>query len=89
MANPSAARPQFRFYNVKAGIASNEISCIVEDRWGRIYAGSPHGIDQLDPCDDWRSHSPLLVRLASRMELGIRIVLAAAAIGGRRAISDE
>jgi signal transduction histidine kinase/ligand-binding sensor domain-containing protein len=47
--DPSGARPQFRFYNVKAGMASDEISCIVEDRWGRIYAGSPHGIDQLDP----------------------------------------
>jgi len=47
--HPSAAKPQFRFYGIEAGLSSNGISCIVEDQWGRIYAGSPHGIDQLDP----------------------------------------
>jgi signal transduction histidine kinase/ligand-binding sensor domain-containing protein len=47
--NPSAERPQFRFYGLDAGLSSIQISCIVEDRFGRIYAGSPHGIDQLEP----------------------------------------
>src|SRR5579871_1313482 len=47
--NPSAERLQFRFYGMEAGLSSNEISCITEDRWGRIYAGNPRGIDQLDP----------------------------------------
>jgi len=47
--DPSAERPQFRFYGLEAGLSSNQVSCIAEDRWGRIYVGSPHGIDRLDP----------------------------------------
>ena len=31
------------------GLSSNNVQCIVENRWGRIYFGSSRGIDRLDP----------------------------------------
>lgn len=32
-----------------AGLASQAIHCLTEDDWGRIYAGTPRGIDRLEP----------------------------------------
>jgi two-component sensor histidine kinase len=34
---------------VKEGLSSDQITCITEDQWGRIYIGTGIGIDRLDP----------------------------------------
>jgi ligand-binding sensor domain-containing protein/signal transduction histidine kinase len=38
-----------RTYDIASGLASNTILCLVEDKTGRIYAGTGKGVDRLDP----------------------------------------
>jgi signal transduction histidine kinase len=49
MDDPAAESPRIARWTVREGLASNNVTCITEDGWGRIYFGSGHGIDQLDP----------------------------------------
>ena len=46
--DPNADRPHFVAYTTRNGLASNQATCVAEDRWGRIYIGTGHGIDRLD-----------------------------------------
>ncbi len=46
--DPAAPEPRFVRYGLTDGLASDEVSCITEDRFGRIYFGTRHGVDQLD-----------------------------------------
>jgi signal transduction histidine kinase len=34
---------------IKDGLSSNNVSCLTEDDWGRLYLGSGRGVDRLDP----------------------------------------
>lgn len=36
-------------FTTSDGLSTNSIRCLTEDRWGRIYLGTPRGIDRLDP----------------------------------------
>ena len=45
----AAGVPHFVKYTVREGLASNNVRCLTEDRWGRIYAGTVRGVDRLDP----------------------------------------
>lgn len=45
----AADRPHFEIYNAGRGMASNVVTCLVEDPRGRIYAGTGKGVDRLDP----------------------------------------
>jgi signal transduction histidine kinase/ligand-binding sensor domain-containing protein len=56
--NPSAEHPQLTWYTTSAGLSSNEIRCISEDRLGRIYLGDNRGVDRLDPVAPARSSEP-------------------------------
>lgn len=47
--DPGAAVPSFRAYTRQAGLASDSITALAEDRAGRIYAATGFGIDRLDP----------------------------------------
>jgi ligand-binding sensor domain-containing protein/two-component sensor histidine kinase len=47
--DPTAAHPQLFTYSVTDGLSSNKVWCLVEDQWGRIYAGTNLGLDRLDP----------------------------------------
>jgi ligand-binding sensor domain-containing protein/two-component sensor histidine kinase len=47
--NPTSDRPQLMRYTTEEGLSSNEIRCITEDRFGRIYVGTNHGVDRVDP----------------------------------------
>jgi ligand-binding sensor domain-containing protein/signal transduction histidine kinase len=47
--DPSQERPAFVHYTVKEGLSTDQITCITEDQWGRIYVGTGIGIDRLDP----------------------------------------
>ncbi len=45
----NADRLQFVKYTTAEGLSSNDVFCITEDRFGRIYLGTGRGIDRLDP----------------------------------------
>ena len=47
--NPEDAHLRIEVYNTTRGLASSNISCLVEDQQGRIYAGTRQGADRLDP----------------------------------------
>ena len=47
--DPTQDHPSFVRYTVKEGLSSDQITCITEDQWGRIYIGTGIGIDRLDP----------------------------------------
>jgi ligand-binding sensor domain-containing protein len=46
---PASARPRFVRYTTREGISSDEILCLTDDRWGRVYLGGHKGLDRLDP----------------------------------------
>ena len=41
--------PKIIHYTTKEGLSSDQVSCITEDQWGRIYVGTGVGVDRLDP----------------------------------------
>ena len=47
--DPTAERPHFTFYTRATGLSSNEIWCVTEDRFQRIYLGTGRALDRLDP----------------------------------------
>jgi ligand-binding sensor domain-containing protein/two-component sensor histidine kinase len=47
--DPQAERPHFVVYTTADGLASNGVSCITEDKMGRMYFGTSRGLDQFDP----------------------------------------
>ncbi|MEW6367675.1 MAG: two-component regulator propeller domain-containing protein [Acidobacteriota bacterium] len=46
---PGAQHPSFTRYTTREGLSSNDVRCITEDRYGRIYVGTGRGVDRLDP----------------------------------------
>jgi ligand-binding sensor domain-containing protein/two-component sensor histidine kinase len=46
--DPRAERPRFVVYTTANGLSSNGVSCITEDKLGRMYFGTARGLDQLD-----------------------------------------
>jgi len=46
---PDAAEPRTVRYTAAAGMSSDLVSCITEDRNGRIYVGTSGGIDRIEP----------------------------------------
>jgi signal transduction histidine kinase/streptogramin lyase len=47
--DPAAERPAAITYTVANGLSSNRVRSIVEDDWGRLYIGTDHSLDRLDP----------------------------------------
>jgi ligand-binding sensor domain-containing protein/signal transduction histidine kinase len=47
--NPQAQRPVFAGYGTAQGLSGNDADAITEDLYGRIYVGTGHGLDRLDP----------------------------------------
>ncbi len=47
--DPGSESPRFVTYTTAEGLSSNQIACITEDHWGRIYVGTGRGLDRLDP----------------------------------------
>jgi ligand-binding sensor domain-containing protein/two-component sensor histidine kinase len=47
--HPEAAQPTFVAYTVAEGLSSDQVNCITEDQWGRLYFGTGRGLDRLDP----------------------------------------
>lgn len=49
IANPTATQPALRRYTRRDGLSSDEVWCVTEDSLGRIYTGTSHGVDRVDP----------------------------------------
>lgn len=47
--DPSAELPKFVTYTTADGLASNNVRCLGEDLFGRIYIGTVRGLDRLTP----------------------------------------
>ncbi len=47
--DPTALRPHFTNYTTAEGLSSNDVWCISEDSFGRLYVGTGRGVDRLDP----------------------------------------
>jgi PAS domain S-box-containing protein len=41
--------PRITSYTTAEGLASDHVTAVTEDRWGRIYVGTGRGLDRLDP----------------------------------------
>ena len=54
--NTADERPRIEIYDTARGMESDTIQCIVDDRRGRIYAGSTKGVDRLDPKTGYIRH---------------------------------
>ncbi|HEX8734709.1 MAG TPA: two-component regulator propeller domain-containing protein, partial [Pyrinomonadaceae bacterium] len=46
--NPNAEKPVFTSISTANGLSSNQIICLVEDRFQRIYVGTGRGINRID-----------------------------------------
>ncbi len=46
---PGASKLSIVRYTTAQGLSSNDVECLTEDRWGRIYAGTGHGVDRISP----------------------------------------
>jgi signal transduction histidine kinase/ligand-binding sensor domain-containing protein len=44
-----AERPTFVRLTIANGLSSNVVYSVTEDQWGRIYIGTPRGVDRLNP----------------------------------------
>ena len=44
----SAEKPVFKSISTQNGLSSNQILCLTQDRFGRVYAGTGRGINQID-----------------------------------------
>lgn len=47
--DPTVEPLRIAWYNRANGLSINDAECLVEDRWGRIYIGTGHGVDCLTP----------------------------------------
>ena len=47
--HPQAPQPSMRRFTRAQGMSGEEVWCATEDALGRIYAGTAHGVDRLDP----------------------------------------
>jgi len=64
---PAARSPRVVLLTTKDGLASDEIRCLTEDRWGRIYLGGRKGIDRLERDTNRIDHFTTLDGLASNL----------------------
>jgi ligand-binding sensor domain-containing protein/anti-sigma regulatory factor (Ser/Thr protein kinase) len=46
--DPVAERPSFHTYTTREGLGSDQVTCVAEDLFGRIYLGTGRGLDRLD-----------------------------------------
>jgi ligand-binding sensor domain-containing protein/signal transduction histidine kinase len=46
--DPSTERPAIRVYRRADGLSTDNLHCVVDDAWGRIYVGTGRGVDRLD-----------------------------------------
>jgi two-component sensor histidine kinase len=47
--DPAATRPHFVNLTTADGLSSDDVWCVTEDLFGRVYAGTGRGVDELEP----------------------------------------
>jgi len=47
--DPLQHPPTFLTYTTADGLSSDNVRCLTEDNWGRIYAGTARGVDRIHP----------------------------------------
>ncbi len=47
--SPDAETPRFTVLTTADGLASNDMQCVTQDQWGRIYVGTGRGVDCFYP----------------------------------------
>jgi signal transduction histidine kinase/ligand-binding sensor domain-containing protein len=47
--DPSVEKPQFHQITTEAGLSSNNVRTLTEDRFGRLYLGTARGVDRYSP----------------------------------------
>jgi ligand-binding sensor domain-containing protein/two-component sensor histidine kinase len=62
---PSTEKLTFITYTKREGLAADDCRAITEDRWGRIYVGTVHGVDQLNPISNRIHHYTMADGLGS------------------------
>lgn len=53
---PGTDHPRFVTYTTAQGLSGNEVTCVTDDQWGRIYVGTGRGVDRLDPASGRIKH---------------------------------
>jgi ligand-binding sensor domain-containing protein/signal transduction histidine kinase len=61
----AAEHPRFVAYTTAEGLGSNQATCITEDQQGRMYIGTPQGVDRLDPASGHIKHYTVADGLAN------------------------
>lgn len=46
--DPTSERPSFHTYTTRDGLGSDQVTCVTEDLFGRMYLGTGRGLDRLD-----------------------------------------
>ena len=46
---PNTETPRFATFTTNQGLASNQVTCVIEDQQNRLYIGTALGVDRLDP----------------------------------------
>lgn len=54
--DPAAPRPRFARVTTQHGLASDQVTTLVDDLRGRIYVGTGHGVDRIDPASGDIAH---------------------------------
>lgn len=54
--DPTAEQPQFQRYTIAEGLSSNEVWCLTEDRFQRLYFGTGRALERLDPATGQIKH---------------------------------
>src|SRR5215471_2046566 len=54
--DPGAGHPRFTAYGTGQGLSSDDVYCVTEDQFGRIYIGTGRGLDRLDPDSGYIKH---------------------------------
>jgi ligand-binding sensor domain-containing protein/signal transduction histidine kinase len=61
----AAEHPRFVTYTTAQGLASNQATCLTEDQRGRMYIGTPQGVDRLDSSSGHIKHYTVADGLAN------------------------
>jgi two-component sensor histidine kinase len=63
----AAVVPKFVNYSTANGLSSNQVDCIIQDKFGAIYFGTGRGVDKLDPASGRLAHYTTADGLASSL----------------------
>jgi signal transduction histidine kinase/ligand-binding sensor domain-containing protein len=63
--NVAADRLEFQRFTTAHGLSSNNVQCLIDDEWGRLYLGTSRGVDRFDPSTGHVKHFGISEGLAN------------------------